>query len=509
MGPQEHVSLLIDRNLEAGRADAVALITEEGDEVSFADVHRLVCRFAQRLSDRGVRREERVLLVMDDTPHFHAAFLGTIRVGAVPVPVNFMSNPDDFGYFLEDSYAVMTVVDPPFVEAVRPFAERLGVPLVTAGASDGDLDLDAWLAEGPDEFDPVTTHRDDPAMWQYSSGSTGRPKGVVHLQHDAAYTAEHLGEKVLGLTADDRVYSTSKLFHTYGLGNALTFPLWVGACAVQMTGRPTAARTLDRVEQHRPTALFCVPALYNAMLAEPGFADRELSSVRMAVSAAEPLPAWVWHRWNEQTGIEILDGIGSTEMLQTYCINRPGEVRPGSAGRPVDGYELQLRDPEGTPLPDDAEETGELWVAGDSALAYYHHQHEKTKDSIQGRWFRSGDRFRRDADGYYWYEGRVDDMIKVKGLWVSPIDVENRLIAHDAVSEAAVVGVDRQGFASIVAYVILNPDHEGGDEMTTTLQQWCKDGLQRYEFPREIAYVDDLPRTATGKIQRFKLRQRA
>jgi acyl-coenzyme A synthetase/AMP-(fatty) acid ligase len=263
---------------------------------------------------------------------------------------------------------------------------------------------------------------------------------------------------------------------------------------------------LEVIEAHRPTVLFSVPALYNAMLAHPDMAKRDLSSLRVNTSAAEALPAEVWRRWRDRTGTEILDGIGSTEMLHIYCSNRPRRCVPGSSGTPVPGYELQLRDPDRVGVVLEGEAEGELWVSGDSALAHYWHNSDKTKQSLQGRWFFSGDRYRRDADGNYWYEGRADDMIKVKGLWVSPVEIENRLIEHDAVREAAVVGVPRGGLTTIVAHVIPTEGHHGDDALTRSLQDWCKAELLRYQYPHEVAYVDDLPRTATGKVQRFKLR---
>ncbi|HEX6256511.1 MAG TPA: benzoate-CoA ligase family protein [Euzebyales bacterium] len=507
MDPHRNISLLTDRNLEAGRGDKPALITGDGDEVTFAEVHALASRFAARLRDRGVAREQRVVLIMDDTPRFHAAFLGAIRAGAVPVPLNFLARRSDFAYVMDDSYAVMVVADAAFLGKVAPETDRLGVPLLIGGGDDVDPDesVDVWIADGPDHVDPVDSHPDDPAFWLYSSGSTGRPKGVVHMQHDVAVTCDRYAVAVLGLSADDRVFSTTKLFHAYGLGNGLSFPLWVGATAVQMTGRPAPDRALQIIEAHRPSVLFSVPALYNAMLAHPECGTRDLSSLRLGVSAAEALPAEVWRQWHERTGTEVLDGVGSTEMLHIYCSNRAGEVRPGSSGTPVPGYELQLRDPDGAGVME-GEGEGELWVSGGSALAYYWHNDAKTRRSLQGRWFFSGDRYRRDADDVYWYEGRADDMMKVKGLWVSPIEIENRLIEHEAVQEAAVVGVPHDGLTSVVAHVILAAGHDGDAQLTLRLQDWCKAELLRYQYPHEVVYVDDLPRTATGKVQRFKLR---
>jgi benzoate-CoA ligase family protein len=508
MGPVTNISLLTDGNLEAGRGDKTALITPAGEELTFAQVHALSCRFAARLRDRGVRRGERVLLVLDDSPRFHAAFLGCMRIGAVPVPVNFLARRADFGYFLEDSYAVLAAVDAPFLDKVAPEAEALGVPVLVGGAAErSDDSVDAWIADGPDHIDVVPTHRDDPAFWLYSSGSTGKPKGVVHLQRSVATTCRLYAVDVIGLREDDRLLSTTKLFHAYGLGNGLTFPLYVGATAIQLGGRPAPDRALATIEIHRPTVLFSVPALYNAMLAHPDMDKRDLSSLRIGVSAAEALPAEVWRRWRARTGTEILDGIGSTEMLHIYCSNRPGECRPGSSGKPVPGYELRLREPDGADITVVGEAEGELWVSGDSTMAHYWHQHDKARWLLRGPWFFSGDRYRRDAEGYYWYEGRADDMMKVKGLWVSPVEIENRLIEHEAVRETAVVGVPRGGFTTVIAYVILVEGHSGDDRLTTELQDWCKAALLRYQYPHEVQYVDDLPRTATGKVQRFKLRE--
>jgi len=504
---RSNVGLLLEHNLEAGRGSRTAVITADDREITYQDLYVQACRVASRLEDLGLRREERVLLVLDDTPAFHAAFLGAIRLGAVPIPVNFLGRADDFGYYLDDSYAAIAITDAVFLDAVGPqVAARPHVTLVVANgeAPDGAHSLDGWLVEGADELDVVASHPDDPAFWLYSSGSTGRPKGVVHLQHDTVVTCENYAGPILDLTPGEVTFSTTKLFHAYGLGNGLTFPMWAGATAVQLTGRPAPDRALDRVEAHRPSVLYSVPTLYNAMLNEPDVGERDLSSLRIGVSAAEALPPEVWRRWHELTGTEILDGIGSTELLHIYCSNRPGEVSPGTSGHPVPGYEIEIRDMDGNLAPEG--EAGELWVSGDSALAYYHHQHEKTKATIIGRWFRSGDRYRRDDDGAFVYEGRVDDMMKVGGLWVSPIAIENRLMEHQAVSEAAVVAVDQEGLTRIRAVVIPRAGAEVGDDLVAELQAWCKDGLQRYQFPHVIDFVDDFPRTATGKIQRFKLR---
>ena len=502
-----NVSTLVDANLEAGREAKTALITADDRRLDYAELHRSVCRVASRLRDLGVRREERVLLVLDDTPAFPASFLGAMRIGAVPIPVNFLARPQDFEYFLDDSYAVVAIVDHVFMDKVGPsVAQRSEVRLVVANGDSGAAEsLDGWLEEGDDEIDPITTHPDDMAFWLYSSGSTGPPKGVVHRHASVLATCERYAQPTLGLSEDDVMFSSTKMFHAYGLGNNLTFPLSVGASSVYSTGAPTPDKLLERVGAHRPSIYYSVPALYAAILAHPDFDDTDWSSVRLGVSAAEPLPPETWRKFHERTGIEILDGLGSTEMLHIYCSNRQGEVRPGSSGVAVDDYEIELRDETGS-LVDDGE-AGELWVRGPSALSFYWHQSARTKDKLAHGWFASGDRYHRDSNGYYVYEGRVDDMMKIGGLWVSPIEIENRLMEHEAVHEAAVVSVQIDDVSRIRAAVILAPAYEPSDDLVPELQEWCKSTLLRYQYPHVVEFVDDFPRTATGKIQRFKLRE--
>ena len=341
-------------------------------------------------------------------------------------------------------------------------------------------------------------------FWLYSSGSTGKPKAVVHLQHDIAYTVETFGRQVLGIGADDTTFSTTKLFHAYGLGNGLTVPLSVGATSILFSGRPTPAAVLETIARERPTLFFSAPTLYNAILNHPGSSVADLSSIRHCVAAAEALPAEVWRRWKEAYGLTILDGVGSTEMLHIYCCNRLDDVRPGSSGKPVPGYEVKILDEAGAPVTPG--ESGDLYVRGDSALAFYWGQHEKTKHSVLGDWFFTGDRYRQDPDGFYWYEGRSDDIIKISGLWVSPIEVEGALLEHPAVGESAVVGVERDGFARIRAFVVLRDGFAASDELAAQLQEHCKARLQRFQFPHLVDFVDELPKTLTGKIQRYKLR---
>ncbi len=506
MQTTENVSTLLDANLEAGRASSTAAVTATDERWTFAQLHAGMCRVAAHLKEIGIRREERILLVLDDTPAFPASFLGAMRIGAVPIPVNFLARPEDFGYFLDDSYAVAAIVDAAFLPVVGPQLEKRDAvrKIVANGGADGYESLDDWMREGPDELDPVPTHHDDPGFWLYSSGSTGPPKAVIHRHADVAATCRHYAWPVLGIGPEDVVFSSTKMFHAYGLGNNLTFPMSVGATSVYLTGRPTPDRLLERVQSHRPTLYFSVPALYNAILAHPDLDQTDWSSVRLGVSAAEPLPPEIWRRFRERTKIEILDGLGSTEMLHIYCSNRAGKVKPGTSGIPVDGYELQVRDEEGQVI--ESSEPGELWVRGPSALTGYWHQIGRTREKLAGGWFASGDRYHRDEDSYYVYEGRVDDMMKVGGLWVSPIEIETRLMEHPAVREAAVVGVQIDNASRIKAGVILAGEVRGDDALVAELQDWCKQSLLRYQYPHLIEFVDDFPRTPTGKIQRFKLR---
>jgi benzoate-CoA ligase family protein len=502
-----NVSTILDRNLEAGRGAKVAL-RGAGGEATYQQLLDDACAAGRALRALGVQREQRVLLVQDDSPAFVAAFLGAIRAGMVPVPLNPLFKADDYRYLLADSDGQAVIVDLELLDKVR---EALAVHpeqvelIVVGGAAEGAHGFSELLAEHAGELAPANTHRDDPAFWLYSSGSTGRPKGVVHLQHDLPYTCQTYASQVLGIREDDVCLSTTKLFHAYGFGNCLSFPFWVGATAVQLRGRPIPDRVFEAVERFRPTLFFSVPTLYNAMLRSPGAERRDLSSVRLCVSAAESLPADIWRRWHDAYGLTILDGIGSTEMLHIFCSNTLSELQPGSSGKPVPGYELKLLDEQlASPPPG---ETGNLYVRGDSALAFYWRQHEKTKQTVLGDWIYTGDRYRQDADGFWWHQGRADDMLKVGGNWVSPVEMEQALGEHDAVDECAVVQVLVDGLTRIKAVVVTS--HADREQLTPELQAWCKQRLQRYEYPHIVEYVDELPKTTTGKIQRYKLREAA
>jgi benzoate-CoA ligase family protein len=492
---------MLDANLAAGRGGKPAIRTPDR-ELTYAELSAEAARAGNLLRTLGVQREQRVLLVLDDTPAFPACFLGAMRIGAVPVPVNPLDKLEHFRHYLADSEARVAIADASLAPAIAEARGDGPALLVAAGGDvEGALRLEDAMAAESAELDPADTHRDDPAFWLYSSGSTGLPKGVVHLHHDIAYTCETYAREILAIRDADITYSTTKLFHAYGLGNGLSFPFSVGATSVLVSGRNTPARALEMVARFRPTLFFSVPALYRAMLDQP---EGDLTSVRMCLSAAEPLHPSIGQRWQDRFGVPIVDGIGSTEMLHIYCSNSAGDIRHGTSGRPVKGYELKLLDLDGNPVPDG--ETGHLHVKGDSCAACYWRQHEKTKRSMVGDWFATGDRYRVDEDGYYVYEGRMDDMLKIGGLWVSPTEMEATLMRHPAVREAVVIGVEVGELSRAKAFIV--PEGAPSADLPDELRTWCKQYLRRYEYPHLVEFVDDLPRTVTGKVQRFKLRER-
>src|SRR6202165_3008962 len=489
---------LLERNLEAGRGGKLAIVAAAGD-LPYQELFQLACGAAHELRDLGVRREERVLIAGYDSPGWVAAFLGTVLIGAIPVPVNpLLQRSEDYDHYIDDSLARVVVVD-------ANTEEKLAPALARAATKPRMLRADQ-IAPGP-EVATAPTRKDDMAFWLYSSGSTGKPKAVVHLQHDIPYTCVTYGEQVLGIREQDITFSTTGLFHAYGFGNNLTMPYWVGASTVLHAGRHTPATVLETIEKRHPTLFFSAPTLYHALLTFEGAKGRNLSSIRHCVAAAEALPAEVWRRWKDAYGLTILDGVGSTEMLHIYCSNRLDDVRPGSSGKPVPGYELKILDEEGTHVQTGA--AGDLYVKGDSALALYWAQHEKTKRSVLGDWFFTGDRYRVDEGGFTWYEGHSDDMIKVGGLWVSPIEIESVLMEHPAVAESAVVGISVEGFTKIKAFVITKGNAVAGDPLVADLQEHCKARFQRFQYPHLVEFVAELPKPVTGKIQRYKLREPA
>lgn len=488
-----NASHLLDASLEAGHGARTALYFSD-EQISYDELSRRVCAMGWLLHEWGIVEENRVLLILNDTPAFPVAFFGAMRIGAVPVAVNPLYKASDFRFFLEDADARLVITDEAQMDKVNEACQGHPAKLIIAE------ELPELLAEQPTKLIPANTHRDDMAFWLYSSGSTGRPKGVVHLHRNLPATCETYGRHVLELTEDDIVLGRV-LFHAYGLGNAMSFPLSVGAASVLLPGRVTPRGMLEAIARYRPTVLCLVPTLYNAILHEntPG----DLSSVRRCISAAEPLAPETWRQWKATYNLEILDGIGSTEMLHIFCSNTATACRPGSSGKPVPGYELKIVDEHGSLV--NIGETGHLLVKGDSAAACYWRNREKTQRTMQGEWMVTGDRYRVDEDGFFWYEGRADDMLKVGGEWVSPIEMENVLLEHPAVNEAAVVGFTMEGVMRIRAVIILHG--EATPTLKPELQEWCKQRLQRFQYPHRIDFVTELPKTTTGKIQRFKLRQ--
>jgi benzoate-CoA ligase len=503
----------IDRNVIDGRGSHTAI--ECGDErVTYAQLLERVNRFGSALRDQlGVRAEERVVLLLLDGPAFAYAFFGALKIGAVAVPANTLLKPADYQYLLEDSRATVLIVS----DALLPVVETLSrdaLPrlrhVVVAGAAVAHehLSFEALLQAGSPVLDAESTTRDDVAFWLYSSGSTGAPKACVHLQHDMVVCAELFAKGVLHLTPHDRTFSVAKLFFAYGLGNALYFPLAVGATTILSPGPPAAARVFDVIERHQPTIFFSVPTNYGMLLAHTREPEFDLSSVRLAVSAGEALPPALFERFKRRFGLEILDGIGSTEALHMFIANRPGALRVGSSGLPVPGYDARLTDAEGRPVADD--EVGNLWIRGDSVCACYWNQHDKTTQTIEGAWLRTGDKYTRDRDGYYWYAGRSDDMLKVGGQWVSPVEVENALVSHPDVQECGVIGCeDRDGLTKPVAFVVLRAGIDGTAGRAAELDAFVRTQLAEFKRPRRVVFLSELPKTATGKIQRFKLRDLA
>ncbi len=496
---------LLAPNLAAGRGDKIAYIDDHGS-YSYAELDREVRKAANALLKLGLTAEQRVLLCMHDSFALPVVFLGAIRAGIVPVLTNTLLTADDYTYLLNDCRAGVAIVSAALLDGFpRPSPTT---PLLRdVIRSGGDDDPLGALLEGSDEQHEVAaTCADEACFWLYSSGSTGRPKGTVHVHSSMRATAELYARPILGISENDLVFSAAKLFFAYGLGNALSFPLSVGATTVLMAERPTPDAVFERLLKYRPNVFYGVPTLYAGLLASASKPGPEQLDLRRCASAGEALPEDVARRWREHFGVDILDGIGSTEMLHIFLSNRPGDVRPGTTGKAVPGYDLRLVDDEGRVIADD--QLGELQVRGPTAASMYWNNRERSRATFVGEWTRTGDKYRRDADGYYIYCGRSDDMLKVGGIYVSPTEVENALVSHPAVLEAAVVGrADAEGLIKPQAFVVLNAGHQGDANLATELQSFVKSRLAPYKYPRWVEFRTELPKTATGKIQRFKLRQ--
>ncbi len=498
--------------LNAGRAGKTALIDDQG-RLTYGELADQVRRFAGGLAALGLRREERVLLLAHDSSDWVVAFLGCLHAGVVPVAVNTLLTAKDYAYMLADSRAQAAIVSGALLPTLQ-IALAEGHPLAHLIVSRGtDLpagahDFAALVARST-PADAADTHGEESAFWLYSSGSTGAPKGTLHTQANLYWTAELYGRAVLGMNESDVVFSAAKLFFAYGLGNALSFPLSVGATVVLMAERATPQAVFKRFTEQKPTIFCGAPTGYGGMLASPDLPPRSAVALRLCSSAGEALPQDIGERWTRHFGVEIIDGIGSTEMLHIFLSNIPGQVRYGTTGFPVPGYTLELRGEDGQPVgqqADGASEIGDLYIQGPSAALMYWNNRAKSRDTFQGDWTKSGDKYVRNADGSYTYAGRNDDMLKVSGIYVSPFEVEGTLVQHPAVLEAAVIGkVDADGLTKTKAFVVL----KAGQQATEAeLQAFVKEKLAPYKYPRFIEFLPDLPKTATGKIQRFRLRER-
>jgi benzoate-CoA ligase family protein len=501
------------------RPDAMA-IRCQGASVTYGELGANVDRAGNALRELGIRMEERVAILSLDSPAFVYAFFGAIKAGIVPIPTNTALPSRDLLYILTDSRAAAVVVSAPLlpkVLEVRAQAPHLRHVLVTTSGCpplDGPLpagttSFEDALAAASDDLERADTTPDDACFWLYSSGTTGFPKGAVHLQHDMVWCADTYGRSILQLAESDRTFTVSPLFHAYGLGNGVFFPFRVGASSMCKPERPTPELVYSLITQERPTVLFTAPTFYAALLAYPEDGFRyDLSSLRFCVSAGESLPKPLFDAWKRRFGLEILDGIGSTEMLHIFISNVAGRAKGGTSGVVVPGYDAKIVDESAHPVAKG--ETGDLWVSGDSAFAYYWNKHEKTKRTIKGEWVVTGDRYHQDEDGHFVYEGRSDDMLKVSGMWVSPAEVEAALMEHPAVLECGVVGAkDKDELVKPKAFVILKQGHAGGDALSEELKTFVKGRIAPYKYPRWIEFVTELPKTATGKIQRYKLRELA
>ncbi|CAN5815300.1 benzoate-CoA ligase family protein [soil metagenome] len=488
----------IDRHLGEGRGGKAAIRTLH-ETVTYADLAERVNRAGNALLALGLRPGDRLLMVVKDCPAFFYLFWGAIKAGIVPVPPNTLLRAADYAYMFEDSGCGLVVYSTEFAGEIEPALKQMPVKALT---------VDTFLAEmakASDALEPRLAAADDDCFWLYSSGSTGRPKGAVHLQRDMVVTSELYGVRVLGVAENDISFSAAKLFFAYGLGNGMTFPLWTGSTAILDDRRPTPETTFEMIERFKPTLYYGVPALYAAQLVALDKGKRDLSSVRACVSAGEALPAEIFRRWKDKTGTTILDGIGSTECLHIFIGNALADHRPGTSGKPVPGYEARILDENGRPVP--RGESGRLWIRADSAAKYYWNKPEKTAETMVDGWLDTGDTYRQDEDGYFIYDGRSDDMLKVGGIWCSPVEIENCLIGHSAVLEVAIVGhADEYELIKPKAFVVLKQEGGGKPSLTEELMALCKTTLAPYKYPRWVEYVPELPKTTTGKIQRFKLR---
>lgn len=505
---------ILEHNLET-RADKTALLSDDRS-MTFGEVSREVNQTGNALLRLGVGFGDCVAILCPDRSEWVTAFFAVTKIGGVALGMNTLLKTAEYDYILGDSRTRVLIVHDSLLDVISPIVDKhealLTVVVIGDKSKGGYISFEDWIAAEEHTLEAARTHRDDFCSLHYSSGTTGMPKGVLHSHKDYPLIAQLSGVDVFGLTENDRTFSVAKLFFVYGIGGNLIFPWYVGASCILYAGSPRqVAGVLKTIENYRPTTFVSVPTVYGAILALPDFTERfNLESVRQCLSAGEALPATAWQAWKDATGLEILDTIGCTETYHTFMANRPGDIRPGSSGKPIGGYEVRLVDDEGVDVADG--ETGNLMVRGESTALFYLHQYEKSRHAFRGEWLFTGDRYSRDADGYYWHAGRGDDMLKVGGLWVSPVEIESALCEHDAVAECAVVGhYDNAQLLKPKAFVCL---HDSADRtadqervLLGELLKLCAKRLDAHKRPRWIEFLDDLPRTATGKVQRFQLRE--
>ncbi len=510
-----NASRILFDNLDAGRAGKTAIYCPRGD-ATYGMLAEQACRFGNAIRDRGLSHPDRVLMVLDDTAVYPSAFFGALRAACVPVLINTLSTSDLLRYYLEDSGARIAVIEAGLCDRITSetiSGTALQMVVVANGPVPENMPVEAvawddWIAAASPELDETGTGRDDMAFWMYSSGSTGRPKGIVHLHHDMAYTHESYGRRTLDIREDDICFSPPKIFFAYGLGNSITFPFSVGASAVLNPGRPEPDSVFDCIESFRPTLLFGLPTLYTALVAHDRSSTVDLSSLRLCLSAAEVLSSDVFESWKRCSGLEIVEGLGSTELLHIYLSNTVDAKRPGASGMRVPGYELRLLGDDGEPV--EPGETGVLWVRGHSSAPCYWAKPDKTEETMRGDWIYTGDRFLVDEDGFHYFQGRADDLIKVSGQWVYPLEIERCLAEHESVHECAVLGVelpDRR--MTTHAFVVLDKGVSWTEQTTGQLQGFVKERLLPYKYPRIVTYLDALPKTGTDKIDRQALKAKA